>query len=393
MQRILFKNKNECSGCEACANVCPVEIIKMVPDEEGFFYPQIIDDHKCVNCNRCGEVCPIKHVKKVPGFEEHTFAGFVNSDNEIKSCSSGGIASAISYEFIDSKGIVYGVKYDKNCTEVCYERVESIDKINEFKGSKYVQARTHDIYRKVKSDLDAERKVLFIGLPCDCYALKLFLKKEYINLYICTLICHGVSSQSVHKQYCEKIKKLNSGEIQEFSVRHKLEGWKPYYIWAKFADGYEHVEKFADSIYGEAFLYLKRPSCNVCRIKRENIHSDITLGDYHLASGGQVKPYNRYGVSSVIVHTKKGKELIEEREHFCLESVPVKNVLYSEAYYRAIPAKINRKHFGKVFAKKGLARASNLWSVKMLNSYQKIKLILLGNASRIKKQLLESKKS
>lgn len=29
----------------------------------------------------------------------------------------------------------------------------------------------------------------------------------------------------------------------------------------------------------------------------------------------------------------------------------------------------------------------------MLNSYQKIKLILLGNASRIKKQLLESKKS
>lgn len=62
----------------------------------------------------------------------------------------------------------------------------------------------------------------------------------------------------------------------------------------------------------------------MCRIKRENIHSDITLGDYHLASGGQVKPYNRYGVSSVIVHTKKGKELIEEREHFCLESVPVK---------------------------------------------------------------------
>ena len=193
--------------------------------------------------------------------------------------------------------------------------------------------------------------------------------------------------------YFSRIKKLNSGEIQEFSVRHKLEGWKPYYIWAKFADGYEHVEKFADSIYGEAFLYLKRPSCNVCRIKRENIHSDITLGDYHLASGGQVKPYNRYGVSSVIVHTKKGKELIEEREHFCLESVPVKNVLYSEAYYRAIPAKINRKHFGKVFAKKGLARASNLWSVKMLNSYQKIKLILLGNASRIKKQLLESKKN
>ena len=36
MQRILFKNKNECSGCEACANVCPVEIERLQTLPDGY---------------------------------------------------------------------------------------------------------------------------------------------------------------------------------------------------------------------------------------------------------------------------------------------------------------------------------------------------------------------
>lgn len=35
--------KKECSGCTACAAICPKKCIQMKSDEEGFLYP-IIDE-------------------------------------------------------------------------------------------------------------------------------------------------------------------------------------------------------------------------------------------------------------------------------------------------------------------------------------------------------------
>lgn len=76
--------------------------------------------------------------------------------------------------------------------------------------------------------------------------------------------------------------------------------------------------EFADGI---AFLYLKRPSCNTCKIKRAKNHADITIGDYHLASGGKFKPYNSDGVSSVVVHNQKGDYLLSIAENCLIEEM------------------------------------------------------------------------
>lgn len=56
---ILFVKKEECCGCAACSDTCPMDAILMEPDEEGFDYP-IIDEKKCVRCLRCIRVCPFK---------------------------------------------------------------------------------------------------------------------------------------------------------------------------------------------------------------------------------------------------------------------------------------------------------------------------------------------
>lgn len=56
---VLFKEKTECCGCTACYAICPKGAISMVPDDEGFEYPQI-DYSKCVLCYRCISVCPFK---------------------------------------------------------------------------------------------------------------------------------------------------------------------------------------------------------------------------------------------------------------------------------------------------------------------------------------------
>ena len=55
----LYVSREDCSGCSACASVCPVRAISMKPDEEGFLYP-VIDASKCIGCYRCTRTCPLR---------------------------------------------------------------------------------------------------------------------------------------------------------------------------------------------------------------------------------------------------------------------------------------------------------------------------------------------
>ena len=49
---------DQCTGCSACANICPFQCIEMQSDERGFLIPQIKTE-KCVECGKCRKVCPV----------------------------------------------------------------------------------------------------------------------------------------------------------------------------------------------------------------------------------------------------------------------------------------------------------------------------------------------
>lgn len=53
----LYKNKEKCCGCTACANQCNHIAISMEFDEEGFKYP-VVDAEKCIRCYKCISICP-----------------------------------------------------------------------------------------------------------------------------------------------------------------------------------------------------------------------------------------------------------------------------------------------------------------------------------------------
>ena len=43
-------DKTLCTGCSACANVCPQQCITMIEDNDGFTYPQINSDLCVLSC-------------------------------------------------------------------------------------------------------------------------------------------------------------------------------------------------------------------------------------------------------------------------------------------------------------------------------------------------------
>ena len=56
-KNILKANVQYCTGCAACANICPTDAIDMKPNYDGFYNPSV-DYDKGVNCGKCTDVCP-----------------------------------------------------------------------------------------------------------------------------------------------------------------------------------------------------------------------------------------------------------------------------------------------------------------------------------------------
>lgn len=44
---------DECIGCEACVDECPVECISMTDDDKA-----LIDQDECTECETCIDTCP-----------------------------------------------------------------------------------------------------------------------------------------------------------------------------------------------------------------------------------------------------------------------------------------------------------------------------------------------
>lgn len=176
---IQIADKKQCCGCSACESICPEKAIKMLPDNEGFLYPQV-DDEICIQCDLCDKTCPIIN----PITSDKEPKGYIvrNNDKEIvKDSTSGGVFTAVAKYVLDKQGVVFGVGYDSSM-KVIYKRAENKSEITEMRGSKFVQSNITGIYENVKQTLKSERLVLFTGTPCQVAGLIGFLREKPDNL-------------------------------------------------------------------------------------------------------------------------------------------------------------------------------------------------------------------
>lgn len=277
---IEIKNPAECCGCTACASICPKEAITMVPDVLGFKYPEV-DLSKCIECGLCEKICAFnENYDKSLNLDEPVIYAARHKDiHEIETSRSGAAFIAISDYVLDNNGIVYGVGY-KEHFKVVHKRATTKEERNEFKGSKYVQSDLDGIFKRVKDDLKKGYTILFSGTPCQTAGLNSFVgKKLRQNLILVDIVCHGVPSPNIWKDYLIYIENKYKSKVIKVDFRDKSRiGWSGHIESFVFENGKKIESKlFTDLFYQHIML---RSSCGNCYFTNFNRPSDFTIADY-----------------------------------------------------------------------------------------------------------------
>ena len=307
-----IKDKKNCTGCTACMAVCPIDCIKMIPDDEGFLYPSI--NHHCIECGKCERVCPIasERTQRFSDIDQHAYAGISKDEHVWINSSSGGAFTEICNSFGDEATIIFGSKLREKAVEHSY--VVGVENISEFRRSKYVQSYLGMCFREVETFLKQGEKVVFAGTPCQVAGLRSYLKKDYEQLLCIDLICHGVGSPRVFQEYLNYRSMQRGVDIKSYSFRHKrsfMGNIKLYVSRIEYVDG--KIEYINKDDYNRLFLsqLCLRKSCGPnCRFRNRNRMGDITLADFK--NKHRVFPwlYDYRNYSTIIVNSRIGENII-----------------------------------------------------------------------------------
>lgn len=307
---IQIDDKKQCCGCSACESICPQKAIKMLPDSEGFLYPQV-NDEICIHCDVCDKICPILN----PRTADKEPKGYIvrNNDEEIvKDSTSGGVFTAIAKYVLDKQGVVFGVGYDSSM-KVVYKRAEYKSEITEMRGSKFVQSNITGIYENVKQTLDSEKLVLFTGTPCQVAGLIGFLRKKPDNLFCVDFICRGVASPLLWDNYLQTMQNKYKSVISFVKFKNKTYGYHATTMKVDFQNGKTYKASGRIDPMMKAYVneLASRPSCAACSFKSERHISDLTMFDCYKYSEITGKKDDNKGYSSLFVNSYIGETLIK----------------------------------------------------------------------------------
>ncbi len=283
-----------CTSCMACYNNCPKDAIEMKLDSYGEL-KAVKNKEKCISCGLCEKVCQnnvdIKYNMPFICYGAKTL------DEGNKKSTSGGVAYKLSKQVLLNNGVVYGCVVEN--TKVIHKRITNINDLEKTQGSKYTQSYIGNTYKQLLEDLKNNKQVLFIGSPCEASALKLFLGKDYDNLIIVDLACHGNVPQKNLEDYISKYK--NIGNIK-FRNKHE------YKLSLYDKDNKTIYENNNDSYL---YCFLKDISlkevCHICKYATQKRVGDITLGDFWKIKDDHL--------SLVAINTEKGQELFDSLEN------------------------------------------------------------------------------
>ena len=347
-------DKNKCTGCSTCINICPKKCITMKEDEYGVLMPYI-NEKECINCNMCEKICPennpVEYNQPIK-----VFAGWSLDENVRKKSSSGGIAYEMYKYVIENNGIAVGTSFDKNLNLI-HKIATNIEEINEFRGSKYVQSSIGRVYEEIKKLVKKGDTIIFIGTPCQVSGLKSFMGNKNIdNIITVDLICHGVPPIKYLKEYLKYINMHD--KIDNISFRGENDGYITGYKKGQIVYKKHKKEDFYyNSFYNGLF---NRENCYQCRYAKKERVGDITIGDFWEI--GKEIPFNydiTEGVSLILINTYKGYKFLNKiNTKIFLEERTLEEALKGNAQLNH-PALKNKQteKFKEIYKKYGLKEA------------------------------------
>ena len=305
---------NKCCGCRACLQKCKLGAISIVTDKYGFEYPEI-NTSLCTNCGLCESVCPVENEGQAHVAKECGYAYSLDAQTKFNG-SSGGLFGTFAENVISQGGAVFGAAFD-NELKLKTTKAETKEELLPLYKSKYLLCDTSYQFVEIEKELKAGRTVLYCSSPCQISALKLFLKKEYENLFLVDFICHGVGSQTLFDKSIEYTEKKESIEIDEVMLRYKKAkaSSSHYYRYTYTKNG---IKKERSGLYfsfpyynGYCKRLVCRDSCYDCKFASEQRFGDITIGDFHTIEKYCSNIDRFAGVSMFLVNTEKGQKLFD----------------------------------------------------------------------------------
>lgn len=387
----ILKIDNKCTGCGACASICPVEAITMSYDTEGFYYPEV-NFQLCTDCKLCEQKChvlssPIK--QPTPSFT--SYMCWTKDVKLRKASSSGGMFSMLANTILNEGGVVFGARYNYEKERLEHDHTDNYD-LSEFRKSKYIESYTGHTFAIVKQFLKDGRMVLFCGTPCQIMGLKAYIGQKYKEkLLLVDFICHGVPSNLHFTEYKHMVEAKVKSKIISFDFRPKNDkrGWHASNIQLDFINEKRLDELYPENLYYTAFqknTLLRKPcySCEYC-----NYHaSDITIADFWGILRYKPEVDDDKGISLAIMNSTKGAIFFDKLESLMeREELPINAVEYAYEKRDADSYNINyRNVIAKEVIDKGyIATMKRLYSKKI--KYYKIR----KNLSRVKRFFIKKK--
>lgn len=348
----------ECAICGACVNACPVDAISFTKAHLDFWYPQINEDI-CIHCNQCECACPILGCKGKPDDGYPIAFAAKSADDSIRlRSSSGGVFYELAEQMLREGGYVCGAVFDDEF-HVKHILSNTHEDILRMMGSKYAQSDMGYCYREIKEMLEKGNKVLFSACPCQVAGLRTFLGKDYKNLLLVELICHGIPSDGMLQTYIDMQEKKYGARLTKLEFRNKAKGWHNSSVRMEFKNRRVHSIPMTFDTYMQGYFrgITLKESCFSCQFRKFKSGSDLTIGDLWGAEIAIPDMDDNIGLSAVIVNSEKGALFLERSEIVCCQFEIDRILKYNRSLLESFDEGAQRTAFYAYTEKYDLERA------------------------------------
>lgn len=273
--------------------------------------------------------------------KKYVFGGYHRDPLLRYESTSGGAFTAIAETFCDENYIIFGAEA-KGLT-VFHSFISNKGELQRFRKSKYSQSRMGSCYRDCKTFLEAGKKVLFSGTPCQIAGLRQFLRLSHADtaaLLTVEVVCEGVPSPLYMEKYQDALFQKYHQKIEQLDYRytgarffgrgkwdfealkvitskiHHEGKWDFQSMRTKLISQPKQIilDRWFNPFWSIWLNHLmSRPSCYECPFARQERTADITLGDLWGVHLYCPELYgNNFGSSLILANSPKGISLLKK---------------------------------------------------------------------------------